>query len=117
MALPTQENFLASALEPQPVSNEQCSICHDAPMTSPVRTPCKHEFCKHCITNWLTRPEVNTCPMCRRDLFQLTVPTNRVRAAAAGVHQALLELSTQELRAEIARLRAAMERLRSLRDN
>jgi hypothetical protein len=114
MALPTQQDFLANDLEPHPAAHEKCSICHDAPMTSPVRTPCKHEFCKHCITDWLSRPEVNTRPMCRRQLFQLAAIPNRVRRAAAGVHLALLEFSTQELRAEIAILTARLEHLRSL---
>lgn len=67
MILPTRDDFLANSLET--VEHDDCSICK-VPMTSPVRTPCKHDFCKHCITEWLMQPEVDTCPVCRRSLFQ-----------------------------------------------
>jgi len=70
MVLPTRDDFLANALEPvEHEEHEDCSICKE-PMTSPVRTPCKHEFCKHCITKWLTQTQVDSCPTCRRCLFQ-----------------------------------------------
>jgi hypothetical protein len=59
-------------------------------MTSPVRTPCKHDFCKHCITEWLTQPEVNTCPVCRRSLFEpvFSASANRPRPLPLLVNDA-----------------------------
>jgi hypothetical protein len=73
MVLPTRDDFLANALEPvEHEEHEDCWICKE-PMTSPVRTPCKHDFCKHCITEWPAQPEGDTCPVCRRSLFQPTV--------------------------------------------
>ena len=41
----------------------QCPICHDV-LRDPVSiTNCGHDFCKHCIQDWLKiRP---SCPICR----------------------------------------------------
>jgi hypothetical protein len=86
MALPTQEDFLANALEPvEPVEHENCSICHD-PMKTPVRLPCKHDFCKECITEWLTQPRVDSCPMCRRRLFQSALPLAPIQQVNPFAH-------------------------------
>jgi hypothetical protein len=104
MALPTQEDFLANALEP--VEHEDCSICH-APMETPVRLPCKHELCKDCITEWLTQPRVDSCPMCRRRLFQPVVISAEDLAQAREAQRALDAASNAELvalRLEVARL-------------
>ena len=64
---PTKQEFLASDLEP--MEHPECSICKVA-MTEPVRLPCqgRHEFCRVCITEWLKRPRIKTCPMCRQTL-------------------------------------------------
>eukprot|EP00242_Pyramimonas_sp_CCMP2087_P010464 CAMPEP_0198219698 /NCGR_PEP_ID=MMETSP1445-20131203/75712_1 /TAXON_ID=36898 /ORGANISM="Pyramimonas sp., Strain CCMP2087" /LENGTH=98 /DNA_ID=CAMNT_0043897209 /DNA_START=389 /DNA_END=682 /DNA_ORIENTATION=- len=35
-------------------------------MEDPVRTPCDHLFCRHCVNQWLERSK--TCPTCREAL-------------------------------------------------
>ena len=67
MDLPTKDELLKTGLKP--LEHEDCLICHE-PMENPVRVPCegKHAFCKECITTWLKRPAVTTCPMCRQKL-------------------------------------------------
>jgi len=49
----------------------QCSICHAAPMRSPVCVDCddKHPFCKECIVAWLNQPGVGTCPVCNQQIL------------------------------------------------
>ncbi|XP_010480409.1 PREDICTED: E3 ubiquitin-protein ligase RNF13-like [Camelina sativa] len=52
---------------------EPCSICLEHLLGSktgvvPTRLPCLHVFHDRCITKWFSRK--NTCPMCRRVLFE-----------------------------------------------
>ncbi|KAF2118984.1 hypothetical protein BDV96DRAFT_596783 [Lophiotrema nucula] len=35
-----------------------------------VITPCDHIFGEDCLRSWLDDPKVNTCPMCRMELFE-----------------------------------------------
>jgi len=35
--------------------------------------PCGHCFHKECITNWIRKKEIATCPNCRKNIMQLTV--------------------------------------------
>lgn len=92
--LPSQRQYLAQINYPDPddvlnpAPGEACGICLvDFP--KPVRTrftatpskhnskvvvhskPCRHLFHYECIQDWYTsiRPERNTCPNCRRELF------------------------------------------------
>jgi hypothetical protein len=71
--LPTKQEFPATGLESV---QHKCSICHAAPMRSPVRVDCddKHPFCKECIVTWLNQPGVETCPMCGQRLFSANEP-------------------------------------------
>lgn len=48
-----------------------CSVCLDE-ITNKCTLPCKHAFCKPCITEWLRFH--NNCPLCR-----MTVKVSRVR--------------------------------------
>jgi hypothetical protein len=41
-----------------------CSICMNE-LTSPVRTPCGHVYCRPCLRTWFGRARVKTCPMDR----------------------------------------------------
>lgn len=49
----------ASAAEPQP---EECPVCLGENCVE-LALPCKHVFCRSCVTSWLNRCQ--TCPMCR----------------------------------------------------
>ncbi|XP_068444795.1 E3 ubiquitin-protein ligase TRIM21-like [Clinocottus analis] len=49
--LPSEDQFL-------------CSICLDV-FTDPVSTPCGHNFCKNCITDYWNNNNQNMCPMCK----------------------------------------------------
>ena len=45
----------------------ECGICKDKFNLNGVELKiCKHEFCKNCIKEWLTKYSVN-CPICRKD--------------------------------------------------
>ena len=83
MALPSREDFLATQLEP--VKHADCPICQEE-STNPVSLPCqgKHEFCKHCITNWFNQPGVETCPNCRQRLIDQNISVQN--------HPAIVEL-------------------------
>ncbi|CAK1367834.1 uncharacterized protein RHO25_012951 [Cercospora beticola] len=70
MALPTQQEFeadLANATPPVIQETDECPICMNS-FTNPVRTPCNHDFCSACLLQAFQR--TNTCPHCRRRLFQ-----------------------------------------------
>lgn len=67
-------DFFATGLVPVTNTTElpdACSICTD-PFGDPVSLPCKHIFCKHCVVDWLSLPNRNTCPYCRHTCFTLT---------------------------------------------
>ncbi|XP_049423415.1 E3 ubiquitin-protein ligase TRIM21-like [Epinephelus fuscoguttatus] len=50
--LPSEDQFL-------------CSICLDV-FTDPVSTPCGHNFCKNCITEYWNTSNRCLCPMCNK---------------------------------------------------
>ncbi|PPJ49907.1 hypothetical protein CBER1_04669 [Cercospora berteroae] len=64
----TLAQFLATGLKPvAQVPQEDCAICLDDSIG--VETPCKHGFCRRCITRHL---EVNNqCPYCRAELYSV----------------------------------------------
>lgn len=41
----------------------KCSICLDV-FTEPVTTPCGHNYCKECITDYWSLTKVPQCPLC-----------------------------------------------------
>eukprot|EP00986_Skeletonema_menzelii_P008902 scaffold3901_cov135-Skeletonema_menzelii.AAC.8 len=41
----------------------QCPICHDILKDAVSIRQCGHDFCKHCIQNWLKIQR--SCPICR----------------------------------------------------
>ena len=57
---------------------DECCICHGTFLnktTIPyIHKDCKHEFCQHCIVQWLkTQSSVLsklTCPICRREIHK-----------------------------------------------
>uniref|UniRef100_UPI0037E7D115 E3 ubiquitin-protein ligase TRIM39-like n=1 Tax=Semicossyphus pulcher TaxID=241346 RepID=UPI0037E7D115 len=52
-----------------------CSICLDV-FNEPVSTPCGHNYCKGCITDYWATSDSNQCPLCKEG-FQKT-PVLRV---------------------------------------
>ena len=51
--------------DPAPDPDLVCCICKSV-LDTPVESPCRHVFCRVCITTWLaTCP---TCPTCRRSI-------------------------------------------------
>ena len=54
----------------------ECSICLEG-LDAPVELPCQHLYCKHCITEWLSRRSRATCPTCRRTLFDVSGDVDR----------------------------------------
>lgn len=54
----------------------ECSICLEE-LEAAVELPCQHKYCKHCITEWLSRRSRATCPTCRRILFDVRGDVDR----------------------------------------
>ncbi|CAL8389713.1 unnamed protein product [Boreogadus saida] len=68
---------MASANTSWSEENFSCSICLDV-FSSPVSTPCGHNFCRTCITKFWDEQVQYKCPVCN-DLFN-TRPDLRVNA-------------------------------------
>ncbi|XP_030201019.1 E3 ubiquitin-protein ligase TRIM39-like [Gadus morhua] len=66
---------MASADTSWPEENFSCSICLDV-FSSPVSTPCGHNFCRACITKFWDEQVEYKCPVCN-ELFN-TRPDLRV---------------------------------------
>ncbi|CAL8395339.1 unnamed protein product [Arctogadus glacialis] len=66
---------MASADTSWPEENFSCSICLDV-FSSPVSTPCGHNFCRACITKFWDEQVKYKCPVCN-ELFN-TRPDLRV---------------------------------------
>jgi hypothetical protein len=77
----TYSYFLANFITTTTPSPEdpQCPICKEEydPTTNHTAVTfsdegsCKHVYGRHCIEAWLNEPNVNSCAMCRRELFCL----------------------------------------------
>ncbi|KAF1831069.1 hypothetical protein BDW02DRAFT_607467, partial [Decorospora gaudefroyi] len=77
----TREQFLTTYITPTTPSTTDdttCPICLDPfnTTTRPAVTfsspeSCSHIYCHPCILTWLNEPFVNSCGMCRRELFTL----------------------------------------------
>uniref|UniRef100_A0A8C5FBH2 E3 ubiquitin-protein ligase TRIM39-like n=1 Tax=Gadus morhua TaxID=8049 RepID=A0A8C5FBH2_GADMO len=70
-----QHQGMASANTSWPEENFSCSICLDV-FSSPVSTPCGHNFCRACITKFWDEQVKYKCPVCN-ELFN-TRPDLRV---------------------------------------
>ncbi|XP_074485929.1 E3 ubiquitin-protein ligase TRIM39-like [Sebastes fasciatus] len=55
---------MAAASNLQSEDQFLCSICLDV-FTDPVSTPCGHNFCKNCITEYWNTSDRCQCPMCK----------------------------------------------------
>lgn len=64
---------LTSTLSALSEEDRDCTICSET-LTNAVQLPCHHIFDQECITHWLEIPGKNTCPFCRRTLFDMTAP-------------------------------------------
>uniref|UniRef100_A0A669EEY0 RING-type domain-containing protein n=1 Tax=Oreochromis niloticus TaxID=8128 RepID=A0A669EEY0_ORENI len=45
-----------------------CCICLEV-FTDPVSTPCGHNFCKNCITQYWNSSPLCQCPVCKRKYY------------------------------------------------
>uniref|UniRef100_A0A8C5FIU3 E3 ubiquitin-protein ligase TRIM39-like n=1 Tax=Gadus morhua TaxID=8049 RepID=A0A8C5FIU3_GADMO len=70
-----QHQGMASADTSWPEENFSCSICLDV-FSSPVSTPCGHNFCRACVTKFWDEQVKYKCPVCNK-LFN-TRPDLRV---------------------------------------
>ncbi|KAF5847892.1 hypothetical protein GGP41_009098 [Bipolaris sorokiniana] len=77
-----REEFLFVFINPtttSPYMTAECTICGEPYSSSPDKCAvtfsdkesCNHVFCQTCITKWLRTKGVNSCPICRRQLFTL----------------------------------------------
>lgn len=72
-----------------------CSICFGL-FNNPYDTPCKHTFCKDCISAWIERNNAS-CPLCRNNITIQSLSENRdarlaVEAVAKKAQEASKEL-------------------------
>ncbi|CAL8389674.1 unnamed protein product [Boreogadus saida] len=56
---------MASAITSWSEENFSCSICLDV-FSSPVSTPCGHNFCRTCITRYWDEQVKSKCPVCNK---------------------------------------------------
>ncbi|KAK4499378.1 hypothetical protein PRZ48_009892 [Zasmidium cellare] len=94
--LPTVRDFILNGWTPVHTSIT-CPICCDT-ATLPVHLPCHsdHIFCIRCIVSWLLAPGIDSCPICRTVLFNLSYDEeplldyphlmDRVRDHLGGAH-------------------------------
>jgi hypothetical protein len=104
MALPTLAEFLDALEHMMPGTYDDCSICSESPMNTPVRLPCDHIFCKKCITQWLIQPYVYTCPLCRQCLYQPITDDASVNLFDNLRRQTATEARVAEIRANTERM-------------
>ncbi|XP_014661582.1 PREDICTED: uncharacterized protein LOC106804771 [Priapulus caudatus] len=62
--------FTSDQFEPAPDPELICGICCCV-FENPTETPCRHVFCKKCISVWLR--DQNTCPHCRGLVFRCEI--------------------------------------------
>ncbi|KAF2117110.1 hypothetical protein BDV96DRAFT_644544 [Lophiotrema nucula] len=73
---PIREDFLSHCLRPckAPKNEDCCPICREDWNENPQNIAeilhCEHVFHRSCIVDWLQSPGVDTCPMCRTQLFK-----------------------------------------------
>ena len=91
-------------------NDNTCSICMNRFRSRedpepPVRLPCGHVMGRKCISRWLESE--NSCPLCRRVLFEQGNPLQGVPVAE------VLDFLTQhrEIRTQMAALNARLETL------
>ncbi|KAK7913413.1 hypothetical protein WMY93_013624 [Mugilogobius chulae] len=83
------------ASQPPVVSEDQllCPICLDV-FVSPVSTPCGHNFCMSCLSNYWDNSRVCVCPVCQESYSQR--PQLRVNTFISGLSQSFSSLQLTE---------------------
>ena len=61
--LSSKELFAMAAEEAFADRDGECPICFECPLDDPLQTPCRHLFCRECISEILRQK--NECPICR----------------------------------------------------
>ncbi|XP_069044928.1 E3 ubiquitin-protein ligase TRIM39-like isoform X2 [Lepisosteus oculatus] len=93
-------SFLSSAVlfgmaSPSSVLSEeqfQCSICLDT-FTSPVSTPCGHNYCLACIGGYWDSSDLCQCPLCKKTFY---------RRPDLSVNRSLAEITEQFKRTRVS---------------
>ncbi|XP_037570887.1 RING finger protein 151 isoform X2 [Dermacentor silvarum] len=57
--------------DPRPDEELICVICHSV-LREPVECPCRHVFCRRCISEWVRKN--NSCPVCRKRAISAFTP-------------------------------------------
>ncbi|KAH7117918.1 hypothetical protein B0J11DRAFT_95418 [Dendryphion nanum] len=77
---PHLHSFLCTLVPHLEAQEKTCSICHEPYNTADPAHPnaavgfpdprcCRHIFCRECIQRWLSQPHVETCPICRANVY------------------------------------------------
>ncbi|XP_054596338.1 E3 ubiquitin-protein ligase TRIM39 isoform X2 [Nothobranchius furzeri] len=85
--------MLNGFLEVASVNTFVCSICLEV-FSEPVSTPCGHNFCKSCITEFWSRSEAKQCPLCNESF--VSAPELRVNTEFRDILQLFKETSAAE---------------------
>ncbi|KAF1944877.1 hypothetical protein EJ02DRAFT_478620 [Clathrospora elynae] len=82
----TLEEFLSAYISATeiPTDDPECPICRDEyhtvnhhAVTFSDTATCNHVYGNSCLETWLSTERVNSCPMCRRELFSLPLREQR----------------------------------------
>ncbi|KAH7104111.1 hypothetical protein BKA62DRAFT_493444 [Auriculariales sp. MPI-PUGE-AT-0066] len=70
------------------VDELQCAICMELMVHPHACVPCGHAACAPCLDQWLSRPGVNRCPVCRERLNPATaiIPNYALKNVVNAAH-------------------------------
>ncbi|THZ68812.1 FAD/NAD(P)-binding domain-containing protein [Aureobasidium pullulans] len=90
LLLPTKIPYLAALKpldDPTPHIGEHCPTCWEelGKDNKPTKLVCGHVYCNSCLLEWIDSGK-NTCPICKKVLFQQPLFTGK-EAIAAYVHR------------------------------
>ncbi|CAH1790275.1 unnamed protein product [Owenia fusiformis] len=75
--------------------NLECSICLEL-MRSPVSTKCDHQFCKHCISEYLQHKTRVKCPLCQKFITKRSLSERKQLTDIVDGVRAVLEAFNQD---------------------
>ncbi|KAL6060920.1 SNF2 family N-terminal domain-containing protein [Balamuthia mandrillaris] len=106
-----------SKKNPEASLHNICSLCQNALEEDAVCAPCRHQFCKECMDEWLEQN--NSCPVCKISLKSAQLssagnmhcsPIPKGRPSFGGASTPMASTKIKALIAELVRLRPTGEK-------